>query len=281
MPLLLKDEIRKLAEDPGILLLGQNFQAQNLESCSYDLRVGSIFKGKEIFSEQLLKPDEKNIIELKPSEIVTLLTLEEVNLPSNIYGTVFAMNRFSSRGFLILNPGHIDPGYKGPISICAINLSKDTVALQIGKTKIFTIIFDRLEKDAEAFKNDEKFLALDRKGKDEYFSIDRSRKLSTSFFDLIKVHEYKDHLEKVLWEIFLKRFWRIVIGIGVIVGLVVGAIKLGESFFPKKSIKNENVRPVDSVGIFKKQNDSLIALINALNKKIIQDSGGQNRNKKN
>ncbi len=52
----------------------------------------------------------------------------------------------SSQGLLILNPGHIDPGFKGPISICAINLSKENFKINIGDDAFTLIISDLSEK---------------------------------------------------------------------------------------------------------------------------------------
>jgi len=199
MTKLIKDQIHKLATDPKILLFGNNFEPNNLQSTSYDLRIGSIFLKGKIYSHDF-NIDEKTTIDVNPSEIVTLLTLEEVNMPKYLTGTVFAINSLSSTGFLILNPGHIDPGYKGPISICAINLSSQIQPLYL-KMKIFTIIFDKLESNAEGYKN------LPEKTRKEFeisFLKDRASKLSSSFIDLITLNQhipnFKDQIEKVIKE---------------------------------------------------------------------------------
>lgn len=151
MGVLLKHQIKALIEDTAVYLVGTDYKLDNLQSCSYDLRIGAVFKNGKIFSDDF-NSDLNFDIEVKPSEIVTILTLEEINLPLNLVGTVFAINGLSYTGFLILNPGHIDPGFKGPISICAINLSKHTIRLHQGKN-IFTIIFDKLEADAVQYVN--------------------------------------------------------------------------------------------------------------------------------
>jgi len=127
MSILLKNKIKTLANDANVRLLGPHFLEDSFQGCSYDLRIGSAFIGKKIISkdhnvEKWWTTSKKWEISVEPSEIITILTLEEISLPNYISATVFAMNSFSSTGFLILNPGHIDPGYKGPVSICAINL---------------------------------------------------------------------------------------------------------------------------------------------------------------
>ena len=155
MGTILKNKILELAKDSKVKLLGNDYVEENLESCSYDLRVGTVFKEGKIFSENHNPNDAWNLA-IAPSEIVTILTLEEVNLPKSFCGTVFAINKLSSRGFLILNPGHIDPGYSGPITVCVINLSKETIYFSI-KEKIFTIIFEDLGEDSEGYIGNKKF----------------------------------------------------------------------------------------------------------------------------
>jgi hypothetical protein len=72
-----------------------------------------------------------------------MFTLEELELPSDMCATAFAMNEQSSRGLLVLNAGHVDPGYTGPLTVKALNLRKVPLALSRGD-KIFTVTFERL-----------------------------------------------------------------------------------------------------------------------------------------
>ncbi|MFZ4107265.1 dCTP deaminase domain-containing protein [Flavobacterium sp.] len=195
MSLLLKNRIKELAEDSTSKLLGNDFEIDNIQSSSYDLRIGTVFKNGNIYSNDH-NADKNWNIEIKPSEIITILSLEEVNMPLNVAGTVFAINSLSSTGFLILNPGHIDPGFKGPISICAINLSKSTIRLH-RSMKIFTILFDVLEKNAEPYDN---AIYKTRKETEEVFYRKRASKLSNSFFDLIMENEYTPYLKELIKE---------------------------------------------------------------------------------
>lgn len=45
-----------------------------------------------------------------------------------------------------MNPGHVDPGYKGSLSIKALNLRKVDLPLSINES-IFTVVFQKLEQD--------------------------------------------------------------------------------------------------------------------------------------
>lgn len=127
------------AIDRGELVL--NAVKSNLQACSYDLRVGTIFKDGLIINRDHQNQSGQFII--KPGEIIHLLTEEEVNMPNNIMATVFPRNFDSSEGLLVLNPGHIDPGYKGAITVTAVNLKKTSLALQRGRN-ILTIVFEEM-----------------------------------------------------------------------------------------------------------------------------------------
>lgn len=116
-----------------------HYDSSNLEASSYDLRIGTIFKDKKVIK------DTEEQLSIEPGEIINLFTLEEVNLPPNVAATVYPINSQSSRGLLVLNPGHIDPGYHGPITVKAINLRRVTLPINRGK-KILTIIFYVLPK---------------------------------------------------------------------------------------------------------------------------------------
>jgi deoxycytidine triphosphate deaminase len=111
----------------------------NVEACSYDLRVGTIFR------EGLPINGAQGQAILQPGDIVSLFTLEELDLPPNVAATAFAINAMSSQGILVLNPGHIDPGFKGPLTVRAINLRATSKPIDLG-TRIFTVVFERFAK---------------------------------------------------------------------------------------------------------------------------------------
>jgi len=182
MTVISKSNIRNLVNSTD--LLGSDFKLENIKGSSYDLRIGTIYKKGEIYSAKHPN-DSISYIEIKPSEIVTMLTLEVVHIPPNMVASVFAINRMSSKGLLILNPGHIDPGFKGPISICAINLSKESFKLSLGDD-IFTIVFSEL--DSQLGQSDlysSSFIPSDRKGYEKNYNKNSFSNLSNSIFDLI------------------------------------------------------------------------------------------------
>jgi deoxycytidine triphosphate deaminase len=281
MSILTRLEIKDLAEDPKIKLLGGDYDVKNIEGSSYDLRIGTIIIdeiGRDKSKKRIISEAAENVemVEVGPSQIITILTLEEVNIPLDLCGTVFAMNSKSSSGFLILNPGHIDPGYKGPISICAINLSSDKIMLRIGD-KIFTIIFEKLTQKTEKYKGNKH---LSRKDYEEDFYINRADKLSPSVFDFITAREYvpylKAQIKEVIKDITFKYIgW--VVGALTALATIYGAVAL---LRPSKSEKeysiifeeNQELKVVnktlfDSLMYVKEQNKSLTKQNDGENKK--------------
>lgn len=126
-----------------------NGRADLVQGCSYDLRVGTIFHGerqiKEAESKQNSSVNEQNTPDaiLKPGELVSIFTLEDLSLPADICAVAFGINSKTSRGLLVMNSGHVDPGFRGPLTVTAINMTKQDIPIRIGDP-IMTIIFERL-----------------------------------------------------------------------------------------------------------------------------------------
>jgi deoxycytidine triphosphate deaminase len=254
------EALRDLADNHN--LLGDNFDCNNFQPSSYDLRIGTIYKDGRIYSKS--HPDKNcYFISVKPSEIITLLTLEEINIPQNCCGTVFALNRFSSTGLLILNPGHVDPGFEGPISICAINLSKEPIKLSL-EDDIFTLIIDKLDEGVpkESYYINKKFSS--RKELEEKQYKTRFENLSKSFFDLVVGYEKANKLLiDRIYTNFTSYFKKLILILVPICAILAGVYLLFPdlSIFKtdsKESIEIENFKTIE---IYK---DSIVNLNNQI-----------------
>lgn len=127
----------------------------NVEPASYDLRAGTII-WKEVnlnTKEQQIRtkeynpdlPLEKQESEsMQPGQVMMVITYEEVLMPKELCGTVYAKNRFSREGILTFTTGHVDPGVHCPIVIRLINLRAIPFNIQLGEP-IYTIVFNTLE----------------------------------------------------------------------------------------------------------------------------------------
>jgi deoxycytidine triphosphate deaminase len=96
--ILTKQDIENKIDNGSLILHASKNQIQ---ACSYDLRIGTIFRDGN---------KSQDSVTVEPGEIISLLTEEELKIPNNMMATVFAINGKSSEGLLVLNPGHIDPG---------------------------------------------------------------------------------------------------------------------------------------------------------------------------
>lgn len=269
------NELKLLAKNNN--LLGLDYKEANFQPSSYDLRIGAIFKDNEIFSKDFEKQGFTNNIDIKPSEIVSILTLEKVTIPSDCIGTVFAVNRQSSTGLLILNPGHVDPGFSGSLSICAINLSQDKRTISIGES-IFTLIVQKLNTELKSEELFENKTYTSRKEEEQFFLKNKSKKLSNSFFDLITGY---DGAKKLLTDRLIEKFWKYIMSfakiIAVLAGLA-GIIRLGYVIAPNSmfNVNRQVSKPLyDST--FVKQKDSIIQKQNV---KILNLQDSLNRIKK-
>jgi len=140
------DEIR-LEIAAGHLI--KNHVDAGIQGCSYDLRIGTIFSEDRIIRRVPNGQDQDPII-VPPGGIISLFTLEDLDLPDDVSATAFAMNFMSSEGVLVLNPGHVDPGFKGPLTVRILNVRATSKALLFG-TPIFTVIFQRLPKSTKPY----------------------------------------------------------------------------------------------------------------------------------
>lgn len=135
--LLRKEDIEKEIREIKLI---KHHEPENIQACSYDMRVGTIYINKKKYTPDVTQGTE---VTLDPGAIINILTEEELKLPDDIAATAFAINSLSSEGLLVLNPGHIDPGFEGPLTVTAINL-RATSKVVLFSTPIFTVIFERL-----------------------------------------------------------------------------------------------------------------------------------------
>ncbi|GAA4461704.1 hypothetical protein GCM10023189_37450 [Nibrella saemangeumensis] len=120
-----------------------------IQPTSIDVRVKNIFiPGKKKKSRGgSEEPLDQSSIATGGTVIVE--TMETLSLPSNISAIVFPPNSVSSKGILVTNPGHIDPGYEGNIKFTLLNMSKEPFALKRGDV-IGTILFFLLDSDVRS-----------------------------------------------------------------------------------------------------------------------------------
>jgi len=172
--------------------------AASIQPSSYDLRVGTIFRDGQIINQDHEKARDQFVIQ--PGEIVSLLTMEEVHLPDDMVAIAFPMNKWSSEGLLVLNPGYVDPGFNGPLSVKIVNLRKTRIGISRGQA-IFTVSFFRIGASTTHPYNRNK----DRLDREVAMNTKELEQSAASIAELVKVapdrpYTTKDDVDKIIRE---------------------------------------------------------------------------------
>jgi len=112
-----------------------------IQPSSFDLTIGKIFVPQGQEDEGPIEPQSGYI--LKPGRTVVVISHEEIKLSAEFAGFGFPPARISRQGLLMTNPGHIDPGFDGPLSFTVINMGSKNFTLSRGDV-IATLLFFRL-----------------------------------------------------------------------------------------------------------------------------------------
>src|SRR3972149_3072064 len=124
---LLSDEIEYYVREHKMI---DPFNIENLKPASYELTVGYEYSiGGE--SKTLSDENGKNIIEIKPFEVVIIRTREVINLPRFIIARWNIRVRKAYEGLLWVGGPQVDPGWVGYLSCPLYNLSYRPVTLTL------------------------------------------------------------------------------------------------------------------------------------------------------
>lgn len=144
--LLTDEDITKLGE-AGLLIV-KGFDPAQVQQTCYELRVGdtAYFLSREETRRKtkISKDPEEGVIILRPRDVVTIITLEEVDLPAFVVGRVFTKGSLFSVG---INPvvTYIDPGFAGNLGITLMNNANRDFRLIYGEA-VCKVEFQKLHK---------------------------------------------------------------------------------------------------------------------------------------
>jgi len=121
--------------DPALL-------ATAIVGCAIDLHVGDIFRPdkKDGKPGSATVPNQLQVT-LKEGETAVVRTLEKFKLAKNQAALVFPATSVSIQGLLMTNPGHVDPGYEGPVHVTAINMSRAAFGLKKGDRLLRALVY--------------------------------------------------------------------------------------------------------------------------------------------
>ncbi len=128
------------------LLISENFSEDNVQQACYELRVGNVYYELEGETKRKSTEGFDNLV-LKPKQLTVVITMETLNIPSDVLGRILTKGRLFSVGILPVNT-YADPGFQGKLGIVLYNSSPYFLRLQSGEpiAKIeFTKLAQRVE----------------------------------------------------------------------------------------------------------------------------------------
>jgi dCTP deaminase len=120
-----------------------------IQPSSLDLTIGKIFIPGTPSNEMGGSNNGKNEHNLDQGHTAVIRTREAIRMGPNRSAIAFPPSRTSLRGLLMTNPGHIDPGYEGPLHCTVINMGRETFALNRGE-RIMRVLFFELDNANQA-----------------------------------------------------------------------------------------------------------------------------------
>jgi deoxycytidine triphosphate deaminase len=116
-----------------------------LEAAAVKLRIGEIYQAPGS-SLAAIAPEDSVVLD--QGRMAFVLTEEEISLPADIGGLMFAKSGgIADRGILITNTGLVDPGYKGKLRYAVINMGNSKFSLRRGDYLV-KIAFFRLGEES-------------------------------------------------------------------------------------------------------------------------------------
>ena len=139
-----KREILARCKDAGLL---RDYCEENIQSCSYDLRMGDEYYfyeddgGKKQRREVKISALKKGgVLKIPPDAICYVITKEIVNMPDDLTASISLSLGLIKSGVMLAAQPPYDPGYSGKTVALLHNLSNETVLIRHGQ-HILNIVF--------------------------------------------------------------------------------------------------------------------------------------------
>ena len=180
-------------------------------------------------------------VTVQPGQMIFIVTLEDIVMPSNLCGTVYSRNSLALGGILALNAGHVDPEYEGPIVIRLINLRATSWTLTLGYP-IFTIIFQTVDSkpndppcERRAESQGDMILRVIKTADEalsnalfELYEVDVDKRLNeyknTALAEFIELRDDRWVRREEIWLVLLSSWWKISLAAVLFVSTVAAGI---------------------------------------------------------
>lgn len=138
-----KDDIAKRCQEMALI---EGYCDENIQACSYDLRMGSqyyYYQKEDGDTVNIWYLNEGESLKIPPNSICYVITEEKVNMPQDLTASISLSFGLIKRGVMLAAQPPYDPGYQGKTVALLHNLSNKTVTIKRGE-HILNIVFTRL-----------------------------------------------------------------------------------------------------------------------------------------
>lgn len=117
-----------------------------IQPSSIDLHIGEIYLPDRDPEKPGGVDNPVKKFALRFGHTAVVKTREKLNLPNDVAGFGFPPARVAFGGLLMINPGHIDPGYSGYLHLTLINVGRADIVLDCNEA-IFSLLLIRLGRE--------------------------------------------------------------------------------------------------------------------------------------
>ena len=146
--------IKRLISEKKIII--EPYEEKNVQSASVDLRLGNEFLIPDYYQVELIsigqkfnyrKENNKSII-IPPHHFILGTTLEYIEIENNICARLDGKSGIGRAGLSIETAGHINPGFRGKLTLEFVNQGQIPIRLFSGR-EICQIIFEYMDNAPE------------------------------------------------------------------------------------------------------------------------------------
>lgn len=117
----------------GDITFGGSFDHRQIQPSSVDLTAGQIYVPdciKKINQASAFSSLAIGQCMIEAGETIVIELTEDIQIGKGFGGILLPPNSLTKNGIIMTNPGHIDPGYSGKLTVCLINMGKDAVPVE-------------------------------------------------------------------------------------------------------------------------------------------------------
>jgi deoxycytidine triphosphate deaminase len=139
-----------LHRDPGLKDPAWDGADSPIQACSFDIHIGKVFVPCQPDGAAGSADNGKFTHELEPGHSILVMSHECLAMPADIGAIALPPSSLSAAGIIVVNIGHIDPGYTGHLRFTLINMGKEARVVHCDDMVVTLLLFRVRKPDADA-----------------------------------------------------------------------------------------------------------------------------------